>query len=236
MTDDAKALDRFEQLVLSQRPANTPWEPVTDYSFEARKAIEGQHPELIRDVLVACVEKPALSHIGTQVLDVGCGPGHLVLLMRALGVQAYGVDRHRHLEWFDAYVGRNPYVGFLDWRQWFDVLDITSDVANDYADSADVVICREVLEHLTIREARVAVSNLCALSYRFVYVTTRFAKDPQHLLDVDTSDDLDPTHITMLNQTFLRVLFVLEGFRRRADLEATMDWQHKGRVLVYERT
>jgi hypothetical protein len=38
-------------------------------------------------------------------------------------------------------------------------------------------------------------------------------------LDVATSDDLDPTHISMLNQDFLRVLFVLEGFKRRADLE-----------------
>jgi hypothetical protein len=99
----------------------------------------------------------------------------------------------------------------------------------------DLVICREVLEHLTIRQIRRAVTNLCALSSKFVYVTTRFAKDPDHLLDVDTSDDLDPTHITMLNQDFLRVLFVLEGFKRRPDLEARMDWQGKGRVLVYER-
>ena len=33
----------------------------------------------------------------------------------------------------------------------------------------------------------------------------------------------------------LRLLFVLEGFRARADLEARMDWGNKGRVLVYER-
>jgi hypothetical protein len=39
----------------------------------------------------------------------------------------------------------------------------------------------------------------------------------------------------MLNQYFLRVLFVLEGFSCRPDLEARMDWQGKGRVLVYER-
>ncbi len=50
-----------------------------------------------------------------------------------------------------------------------------------------------------------------------------------------TSDDLDPTHITMLNQDLLRLLFILEGFKRRADLETAMDWQHKGRVLVYVR-
>ena len=54
-------------------------------------------------------------------------------------------------------------------------------------------------------------------------------------MDVDTSDKLDPTHITMMHQAFLRALFVLEGFRRRADLEAAMDWKKLGRVLVYER-
>lgn len=99
----------------------------------------------------------------------------------------------------------------------------------------DLVVCREVLEHLPVRQVAQAGRNLCALSKRFVYVTTRFAKDPAHLLSVDTADDLDPTHISMLNQDFLRLLFVLEGFRRRADLEATLDWQGKGRVLVYER-
>jgi hypothetical protein len=55
------------------------------------------------------------------------------------------------------------------------------------------------------------------------------------LLDVATSDDLDPTHISMTNQDFLRMLFVLEGFKRRADLETRMDWKKLGRCLVYER-
>lgn len=100
---------------------------------------------------------------------------------------------------------------------------------------ADLVICREVIEHLTVKEIAQAVRNLCALSSRYIYLTTRFAKNPDHFLSVDTSDDLDPTHINLLNQDFLRLLFVLEGFARRADLEAVLDWQHKGRVLVYER-
>jgi hypothetical protein len=96
-------------------------------------------------------------------------------------------------------------------------------------------VCREVMEHCTIREIRRIVGELCALSTRLVYATTRFHLAPRHLLDVMTADDLDPTHISMLNQTFLRTLFVLEGFKRRADLEQRMDWQGKGRCLVYER-
>jgi hypothetical protein len=82
------------------------------------------------------------------------------------------------------------------------------------------------------------VTNLCALASRFVYVTTRFTQNwtmPHAILSVDTKDDLDPTHQTMLNKDLLRLLFVLEGFKRRADLEERMDWQKKERCLVYER-
>ena len=57
-------------------------------------------------------------------------------------------------------------------------------------------------------------------------MTTRFHPDPGSLLDFTTQFDVDPS---------LRCLFVLEGFRRRADLEQRMDWGNKNRVLVYER-
>jgi SAM-dependent methyltransferase len=200
------ALERFEQLVLSQKPASVPWEPVTDYSYEARREAEGPHAQIIMDVF-----QPS------YVLDVGCGPGHLVAMLRMLGGLAEGIDvsatpeMERRGIWRGDIVGQHPCF------------------------HADVVICREVLEHLTVRHVRKAVTNLCALSSRYCYVTTRFHPNPADLLDVATSDDLDPTHITMLNQTLLRALFVLEGFRRRADLEQRLDWKHLGRVLVYER-
>jgi hypothetical protein len=69
-----------------------------------------------------------------------------------------------------------------------------------------------------------------------VYVTTRFHPAPESLLDFTTDFETDPTHVTLLAKDFLRCLFVLEGFRRREDLETRMDWAGKGRVLVYERT
>ena len=95
--------------------------------------------------------------------------------------------------------------------------------------------CREVLEHLTVLQVRRTVEQLCRASDRFVYVTTRFHPEPAGLLDVTTDLETDPTHITLLAKDLLRSLFVLEGFRRRADLEERMDWAGKGRVLVYER-
>lgn len=192
---DAYYLRAFEELALKQKPADQPWQPVTDYSLEARTAAEGRNPDLIVEVFAP-----------TRVLDYGCGPQYrLATLLHQRGVNVAAYD---------------PQIPGSE-----DVLD----------GPFDLVVCREVLEHLTIRQIRKAVATLCTFSSRFVYVTTRFAQHPTHLLDVDTSDDLDPTHITMLNQSLLRVLFVLEGFKRRADLETRMDWQHKGRVLVYER-
>jgi SAM-dependent methyltransferase len=197
-------LERFEALVLSQQPAAVPWQPVTDYSDAARDAVEGPHAAIIAEMF-----RPSL------VYDVGCGPGHLVRLLKVRGIEVLGFDKA-----YDA-----------DAR-----LDIAAPLPQVEPLQAELVICREVLEHLTVREIRKAVTNLCALSWRFVYVTTRFNQRPADLLDVQTSDDLDPTHISLLPQDLLRALFVLEGFRRRADLEQALDWMRKGRVLVYERT
>ena len=211
------ALAAFEALVLSQQPASVPWQPVTDYSFEARKAIEGKHPELIVEVF-----QP------TQVMDAGMGLGHLVHLLRErMGVSAAPIT-----------TASSWVMGFDPQRTGLCYGDLALDrIGHEWLFKwkPDLVICREVLEHLTIRQIRQAVTNLCALSSRYVYVTTRFHQAPAHLLDVQTADDLDPTHQTMLNQDFLRVLFVLEGFKRRADLEQRMDWKNLGRVLVYER-
>jgi hypothetical protein len=81
----------------------------------------------------------------------------------------------------------------------------------------------------------VAVRLIFRISSLFDYATTMFQPDPHTLHDVITKDELDPSHITMMNKDLLRLMFVLEGFRRREDLENTIDWMGKGRVLVYEK-
>lgn len=196
-------LSDFETLVLTQQPAGKPWSPVTDYSFESRKAIEGQHPSLILDVF-----EPI------RVLDVGCGFRTLVDLLNeeAGSIKAFGADVS------------NPAADHL--------FDITADDVPHVG--GDLVICREVLEHLTVLQIRRAVVNLCALSTRFVYGTTRFSSE-HDVLRVETSDNLDPTHITLMSKDLLRILFCLEGFAYRRDLTALMDWQSKGRTFVFER-
>ena len=54
-------------------------------------------------------------------------------------------------------------------------------------------MCREVLEHLTVLQVRHTVAEICRVSSRFAYVTTRFHPDPESLLDVTTDYETDPT-------------------------------------------
>ena len=204
-------VDAFERFVFSQQPAKKPWEPTAavPYDFESRKAAEGEHPRLIVETFDGA----------NDFCDVGAGPGHLIRLIREAGggrLDYVGVDL---VECREAHV----YKG--------NICDKSFRVSGG---RFDLVICREVLEHLTVLQIRCAVSNLCSISARYVYLTTRFTQ-ARHFLDFADHDDLDPTHITIMPQDWLRHLFILEGFRRRADLEARMDWLNLGRVLVYER-
>jgi ubiquinone/menaquinone biosynthesis C-methylase UbiE len=185
-----------------------------NYSLETRRRIEARNPELIKEVF-----QPK------RVIDLGCGPGALMHLLHEIGVEADGIDYNEH-----SLLLATPEV-----KDRITIGD-ASDPATVKADgSYDLVICREVLEHLTVLEVRKAVTNMVRLTSKFIYVTTRFHPNPPTLLDFNTSDDLDPSHITMLNKDLLRLMFVLEGCRSRPDLEARMDWGGKGRVLVLEK-
>lgn len=224
MTQQTSELDLFEHVVLEQRPF-TPehydadyfqddWrEGDNRYDLETRRRIEDRQPSLLKETFHP-----------ERVFDVGCGPGFLMYFLQELGVEADGVDfSAASLELAPAEVAQRIAIGPVDERH----VD---------ARSYDLVICREVMEHLTVLQVRRTVEQMCRASSRFVYVTTRFHPDPDGLLDVATEFEVDPTHITLLNKDLLRAFFVLEGFARRADLEERMDWAGKNRVLVYERT
>jgi SAM-dependent methyltransferase len=222
--DDLAALvDGFETAVLAQRPAAaehydaeyfaSDWrEGDNRYDLESRRRIEDRNPRLIQEVF-----QPR------RVLDMGCGPGFLMYFLHELGVEADGIDFGA-----DSVALAPPEV-----RDRIVVGDVTQPHVPERA--YDLVICREVLEHLTVLQVRRAVAQICRASARFAYVTTRFHPEPATLLDFTTQFDVDPTHITLLSKDMLRLLFVLEGFARRADLEARLDWAGKNRVLVYER-
>lgn len=213
----------FERFVLDQKFVspeqyddeyfNKTWRSEgNSYAIETRRSIEGRNPELIKEVF----------HPG-KVLDMGCGPGALMYFLHELGVDCDGVDASPHIR------GMAP-------PEVRDRISIALATRSGKSDNAyDLVISREVLEHLTVLEVRRAVAEMCRVSSRFIYLTTRYHPKPSSLLDVTNEFHVDPTHITCLNKDFMRTLFVLEGCRSRPDLEARMDWLKKGRVMVFEK-
>lgn len=183
-----------------------------NYSIETRRKIEANNPQLIKDVF-----EP------TRVLDLGCGPGALMHLLWELGVDVEGID----------FAESSKQLATPEVRDRIAVGNIFEPIKA--ASSFDLVICREVLEHLTVFQVKKAVENMVRTTSRFVYCTTRFHPEPASLVDFTTQFDVDPTHITLLNKDLLRLMFVLEGCTSRPDLEARMDWLNKGRVLVMEK-
>jgi SAM-dependent methyltransferase len=223
MRTETVDVDAFERAVLEQEPVpsthydeeyfQADWrEGGNKYDLETRRRIEDRNPRLIKEVF-----EPE------RVLDVGCGPGFLMYFLHELGIDVHGVD----------YSEETVRLAPDEVRDRITVGSVAEPHGEERA--FDLVICREVMEHLTVLEVRRTVAAICRASSRFVYLTTRFHPDPQGLLDVTTQFEVDPSHITLLNKDLLRVLFVLEGFGRCADLEERMDWGGKDRVLVYER-
>ena len=217
-------ISEFEQRVLDQKPVESghydseyftgDWRAEgNNYNLETRRQIEARNPALIKEVF-----QPK------KVLDLGCGPGALMHLLWELGVNVDGIDfAESSRQLATPQVREHITVGYVG--------DPTIKPANAY----DLVICREVLEHLTVLQVKQSVANMVRMTSKFIYVTTRFHPNPSNLLDFTTQFDVDPTHITLLAKPFLRTLFVLEGFRVRRDLEQQLDWAGKDRVLVYER-
>jgi ubiquinone/menaquinone biosynthesis C-methylase UbiE len=217
-------ITEFEARVLDQKPVGSghydseyftgEWRAEgNNYSLETRRQIEARNPSLIKEVF-----QPV------KVLDLGCGPGALMHLLWEIGVDVEGID----------FAESSRQLATPEVRDRIAVGQVTDSTLKP-ANAYDLVICREVIEHLTVLQVKQAVANMVRMTSKYIYVTTRFHPSPATLLDFTTQFDVDPTHITLLNKDMLRLMFVLEGCRSRPDLEARMDWGNKGRVLVLEK-
>ena len=216
-------LDKFEDFINKQDKVSVEdydreyfegqWrEDQNSYDFEKRREIEGKNPSLIKEIF-----KP------TKALDMGCGPGALMLFLNELGVNCHGIDGSK----------TSKEMAMEEIRDLITISDICNTNIQD--GEYDLIICREVLEHLTFKQIKKSIEEMARITSKYVYITTRFHPDPKSIFDISTEPEVDPTHITCLNIEMLRFLCVISGLRRRNDLERRMDWLNKGRVLVYEK-
>ncbi len=182
------------------------------YSLEKRREIEAKNPVNIKNTFAP-----------QSVLDIGCGPGALMHFLAELGVDVYGLEFSEDAKALASDLVRDRiFVGSVTQYK-------------DLGKKFDLVICREVLEHLTVLQVRSAIRVMARYTSKYLYITTRYVQNPKHLLEVGDDKKTDPTHITVLNKEFVRALFVLEGLKSRPDLEDAMDWRKVGRVMVFEK-
>ena len=184
------------------------------YTLADRRAAEGVRPDRMAELWQ-----------GRSVLDVGCGPGYLMALLQERGMAVRGIEPS------EAAVALAPEA--VKRRIW-------CGPAREATAEAEVVVSREVLEHLTIPEMIEMVGHLFRLASHAVYITTRFVTDPRlphrpmSVFAVTDQPDVDPTHQTLLTHQLVRALCVMHGGKRRPDWEARLDFQGFGCTLAYE--
>src|SRR5687768_3125520 len=117
-----------------------------NYSLETRRRIEAKNPQLIKDVF-----QPR------RVIDLGCGPGALMHLLQEIGVEADGIDYNEmSLKLATPEVRDRIAIG----DAW------NASLKGD--GSYDLVICREVLEQLTVIEVRKDVTITVRLTSKLI--------------------------------------------------------------------
>jgi 2-polyprenyl-3-methyl-5-hydroxy-6-metoxy-1,4-benzoquinol methylase len=137
-----------------------------------------------------------------NVLDIACGRGEFLDIMRAGGVAARGVDLNGDM------VGRCLQKG----------LDVTQADVFSYLDtvpeaSLGGIFCAQFIEHLT-PESYVALISRCADKLVPGGLLAIETQNPECLAIFSRSFFLDPTHVKPIPPGLLRVLFAEAGFEK----------------------
>lgn len=141
--------------------------------------------------------KAALANAATQiaktgvktVLDVGCATGHLVVALRDLGIEAYGIDIS---EYAISQVRE-------DIRPFCAAQSILAPLPKSFPEKFDLVVTIEMMEHTRSDDTDVAISQLCSWSDRVIFSST-------------PDDFEDPTHLNVQQPPYWAVKFAQQGF------------------------
>ena len=127
-------------------------------------------------------------------LDAGCAMGFLVETLRDRGIEAYGIDISQYAI---EHVQENL-------RPFCRVASVLDPLPRAY----DLIVCIEVLEHLTPQECEQAVDNFCRASDDILFSST-------------PDDYREATHINVQPPDYWAGLFARHGFYRDVEYDAS---------------
>jgi len=128
------------------------------------------------------------------VLDVGCAMGMLVEALRDRGVEAFGID-------ISEYALSRVREDVRPYCRYASILDA---LPQKY----DLIVCIEVLEHLSAVDAGRAIANLCKYSDDILFSSTPL-------------DYREITHFNVQPPEYWARLFAYQGFFRDVDFDAS---------------
>jgi SAM-dependent methyltransferase len=129
-----------------------------------------------------------------SVLDAGCAKGFLVEMLRTHGMDASGIDIS------DFAIGQAE----QSIRPYLRVQTLTEDLGKDF----DLITTIEVVEHMSRRDAEVAIQNMCSRTIDILFSSSPF-------------DFAEPTHINVNPPEYWSSLFERHGFFRDIDYDAS---------------
>jgi SAM-dependent methyltransferase len=129
-----------------------------------------------------------------RVLDAGCALGLLVETLRARDIDAFGID-------VSAFAIEHVYEPVKKFcRQG----SVTEPLGEQY----DLIVCIEVLEHMSAAEAEMAIANFCAHSHDILFSSSPF-------------DFREETHTNVQPPEYWAGHFARHGFYRDLDFDAS---------------
>jgi SAM-dependent methyltransferase len=129
-----------------------------------------------------------------RVLDAGCALGLLVEALRTKNIDAFGIDASA----FAIAQVYEPIKSFC--RQ----ASVTDPLCEQY----DLIVCLEVLEHMTAAEGETAIANFCAHTGDIL-----FSSSPVHFGEA--------THVNTQPPEYWAAQFARHGFYRDVDFDAS---------------
>jgi hypothetical protein len=128
------------------------------------------------------------------VLDAGCALGFLVETLRARGIEAYGIDISDYA--IQQVIEEiKPYC-------------VVGSVLDPFPRKYDLIVCIEVLEHLSPAECDQAIANFCQSADEVMFSST-------------PDDYREATHINVRPPDYWAGIFARYGFYRDVDYDAS---------------